>query len=196
MLRNAALDIVENVWPMIFITSIIVVSLRITYLLKFKKNFVLYKELLSFSFVIYVICLFYVVTFQDVTWSTSNFVPFKEITRYEFLSDLFIKNVFGNILIFMPFGFLTSYFLELKKPLIVFILSIVTSLSIEYTQLIIGRVFDIDDIILNIVGGLIGFLFYKFIIYISDRLPKCLRSNWFCNIIVIIFLSLMIMYFY
>ena len=34
------------------------------------------------------------------------------------------------------------------------------SLSIELTQLFIGRVFDVDDILLNVLGGIIGYLFY------------------------------------
>ena len=35
------------------------------------------------------------------------------------------------------------------------------SISIETTQLLIGRIFDIDDIILNIIGGMLGYLIYK-----------------------------------
>ena len=34
------------------------------------------------------------------------------------------------------------------------------SVSIESTQLIIGRIFDIDDIILNIIGGMLGYGIY------------------------------------
>lgn len=84
--------------------------MRITYILKYKVDFILYKELFSLLFVIYVMCLFYVVTFQDVSWSTSNFIPFKEIFRYEFGTKLFFKNVIGNMIMFVPFGFFVSYF--------------------------------------------------------------------------------------
>jgi len=85
-------------------------------LIKNKKQVVLYRELLSLLFVIYVLCLFYVVTFQDVSWSTSNFVPFQEMFRYDFGSRLFIKNVLGNMLLFIPYGFFMAYYLKIKKP--------------------------------------------------------------------------------
>ena len=87
--------------------------------------------------------LFHIVTFQDVTWSTSNFTPFKEIFRYTFGSRAFYKNVVGNMIMFMPYGFV-SYFISLK-PYLILLLSLIVSITIETTQLI-GRVFDIDDI--------------------------------------------------
>ncbi len=194
MIRETVLEIFANVWPMVFITSVIMVSLRITYLLKNKQEFIFYKELLLFGFVIYVICLFYVVSFQDVSWSTSNFIPFKEMFRYTLGSNLFIRNVIGNILIFMPFGFFTGYFLKLDKGITAFILSLLVSSSIEVTQLYIGRVFDIDDILLNVLGGMCGYLLYKSLDIINDLLPKPLKTNVFYNIIVSIFLFLIVFY--
>src|SRR5699024_1806752 len=111
---------------------------------------------ITLLFIIYVLCLFYVVTFQDVSWSTSNFTPFSEMFRYEIGSRLFIKNVLGNVILFLPYGFFAAYYLKLKKPWSILGLSILVSLTIETTQLLIGRVFDIDDIILNTIGGLFG----------------------------------------
>jgi glycopeptide antibiotics resistance protein len=58
----------------------------------------------------------------------------------------------------------------------------------------IGRVFDIDDIILNVIGGLIGYLIYTLINSIGDRLPKIFRSNWFLNLISILLLGAFILY--
>lgn len=37
------------------------------------------------------------------------------------------------------------------------------SVTVETTQLLIGRVFDIDDIILNIIGGIVGYGIYRLI---------------------------------
>lgn len=65
---------------MVLISCVVIASLRISYLIKNKKKFVIYKELLSLAFLIYIMCLFQVVTFQDdVSWSSNNFIPFKEI---------------------------------------------------------------------------------------------------------------------
>ncbi|MBP6576876.1 MAG: VanZ family protein [Chryseobacterium sp.] len=74
-----------------------------------------------------------------------------------------IINVFGNIIMFTPFGFLGIIFPKLNdfKTLIInFLSAIIIIESLQYfTRL---GVFDIDDIILNTIGVLIGFWVYKF----------------------------------
>ena len=104
------INILENIWPMALIFTIILSTLRICYLKENNQKFILYKEVLTLGFIIYVMSLFHVVTFQDVSWSTSNFIPFKEMFRYELFSNLFFRNVIGNMLMFMPYGFFISYF--------------------------------------------------------------------------------------
>ncbi len=78
-MNELVLNILKNSWPMIFIFATILVSIRLVYIFKNKEVFIFYKEVLTLFFVIYILCLFHVVTFQDVSWSTSNFVPFKEM---------------------------------------------------------------------------------------------------------------------
>lgn len=135
-------------------------------------------------------CLFQVVTFQDdVTWSSNNFIPFKEILRYNMGSRLFFKNVVGNMVMFLPYGFFISYYLDNKKLLVPFILTAITSISIETVQLVIGRVFDVDDIILNMLGGTIGFYIYHIIDLFGDRFPNILKNEWFLNILSILLLG-------
>ena len=194
MIRQSLLEILGEVWPTILISSVIAISMRLVYLIKNKQKIIIYKELLALTFIIYVLCLFYVVTFGDVSWSTSNLVPFKEMLRYSFGSNLFIKNVLGNIIMFIPYGFFVSYYLNLKKPLSAFLLVLLVSLSIETTQLLIGRVFDIDDIILNIVGGMIGFAIYKLLDLINDHLPPVLKNPIVYNIIIMLCAIFMAMY--
>jgi len=194
MLRNQMINIFEGVWPTLIISMVIIISMRIVYLFKNKKEIILYRELVSLLFIIYVLCLFYVVTFQDVSWSSSNYVPFHEMLRYQFVSRLFIKNVIGNMLLFVPYGFFVSYFLKLEKPKIVIILSLLVSITIETTQLLIGRVFDIDDIILNFIGGILGFYVYHLLDRINNRLPNILKKPIIYNIIMIVLLILVIGY--
>ena len=105
-------NMLEGVWPMLFIVLTIIVSLRITYLILNKPKFELYQELFMLLFIVYILCLFYVVTFQDVNWATSNYIPFKEMFRYKFGTRLFFKNVLGNLIMFLPYGFFVSYFLR------------------------------------------------------------------------------------
>lgn len=145
------------------------------------------------GFILYIMALFRVVTFQDVSWSSSNFIPFKEMFRYDFGSAMFYKNVVGNMLMFIPYGFFASYFLKLKKPWLILGLTFLVSITIETTQLLIGRVFDIDDIVLNVIGGLLGFTIF----YIVDRVKNkfsLLQKNYIYNIMMIIILILIVLY--
>ena len=52
----------------------------------------------------------------------------------------------------------------------------------------IGRVFDVDDIILNICGGFIGYYIYAFMKKVGDKLPKFMKSEVFLNIVSIVIL--------
>ena len=194
MFRVIILGILNHVWKILFISIFILIALRIIYFKINKKKIVFYKEVLRILCLIYLICLFYVITFQDVEWSTSNYIPFKEITRYSFGSKLFIKNVIGNIIMFIPFGFFIGYFFKIKKKKIMFIIIIFVSTSIELLQRQIGRVFDIDDIILNVLGGMIGFIVYDTFKDIKEHLPLLLKKNFVYNIIVVVLLVLFIFY--
>lgn len=190
MVRSAVIEIINQTWPTMLICSVIAISMRIVYLIQNREHFILYKELMMFGFMIYILSLFYVVTFQDVSWSSSNFVPFREMFRYDIGSSLFIKNVLGNLLLFIPYGFFVSYFLKLKKPYSAFFLCVLTSITIETTQLWIGRVFDIDDIILNIVGGMLGYTIWYFLNRIKGKMPIVLQKPLLYNIIMVILLIL------
>jgi VanZ like family. len=69
-------------------------------------------------------------------------------------------NIVGNILAFSPFGF----FLPLlnksyRKFYVIAFLSILFSLIIETSQFLLKvGVFDVDDILMNSVGGILGYL--------------------------------------
>lgn len=185
-LDNTLADVLEMTWPMILISVVLLSSLRLSYLLKSKEPFVLHKELLTLFFVIYILCLFQVVTFQDVSnFGTNNFTPFKEISRYTFGSRLFIKNIIGNMLMFVPYGFFVSYYGKITDWKHSFCMVLIASLVIESTQLAIGRVFDVDDILLNIIGGMIGYLIYKSLDKIGNLCPKVLKSSLFLDILTI-----------
>lgn len=194
MLQKTIIELFSNVWPTLFLFTIIVSSLRIAYLIHNKVKFVLYRELLMLGFILYIMFLFYVVTFQDVDWSTSNFIPFKEIMRYEIGSRLFIKNILGNMLMFAPYGFFVGYYIRSEKWYVSFILCLITSFSIEITQMLIGRVFDIDDILLNIIGGMLGFYMFVYLNKIKNLLPKFFKGPIFLNMCAIIIIILIVLY--
>ena len=193
MIKQTFMEVLPDVWPMLIIITVIISSLRIAYLITKHKKFLLHKEIIYLLAIIYILCLFHVVTFQDINYGESNFVPFKEIFRYSFGSHKFIRNVLGNIILFIPFGFLSSYLLKNRHLSVVTILTLIASGTIETVQYYIGRVFDIDDIILNLIGGIVGFLIFIGLDAIRNKV-KLLKNDTVLDILIIIILVLVMVY--
>ncbi|MBO6195238.1 MAG: VanZ family protein [Bacilli bacterium] len=192
MIQKTLTNALSENYPMIIIFTIVIVSIRIVYLIVHKEKFVFYKEMFMLAFLLYALLLFYVVTFQDVNYGTNNFVPFKEIFRYEFGSKVFMHNIIGNILLFIPFGYFVSHIMKTRKPFAMFIISVITSCTIEFTQLKIGRTFDVDDIILNLLGCIIGYLAYVIIDILERKLPAFFSTTLFKNIFIIVLVALVV----
>jgi len=186
MIPNEVNVVLKDIWPMLLLFSIVLFTIRIVDVLLNKKEFHLYKDLYFFAFILYMFLLFELVTSTDFESYSNNFIPFKEIMRYSFSSDLFYKNVLGNVLLFVPFGYFVNNILKNRKFIIGIFIPLLTSFSIEVIQMNIGRSFDIDDIILNLSGGIIGYLIYKFIDFIGDIIPNIFKKEWIYNILWII----------
>ena len=177
-------DVLHQAWPMLLISVILISSVRIAHLYNKKEEFVLY-----------ILCLFRIVTYQDITTvGGNNFIPFKEILRYEFGARLFVKNIIGNVLLFVPYGFFAALYVDIKKGRSAFFLVLLASIAIEFTQLGIGRVFDVDDIILNVLGGMIGFYIFRILDKISDHLPKVFKSKLALDILSVLVFGVIITY--
>ena len=127
-------------------------------------------------FIVYISLVLYFVFFSDhygrVTGFTEfryNLTPFSEINRYLIYRESFtwenlITNLAGNILVFAPFGILVPIIRRKKTGFFyVFFLTLCFSLFIETVQLVtkVG-VFDVDDLIMNTVGGILGYLIVWF----------------------------------
>lgn len=184
-------EVLSFTWPTLFISLVLVVTLRIAYIFKNRKKFVLYQELLLLAFILYILTLFQLVTLQDLNASPgNNLSPFTEIFRYQIGSRLFYKNIVGNIILFVPYGFFASYYLKLDKVGKIILITLIASFSIELTQFLIGRIFDVDDILLNVFGGTLGFYIYYFLGKLTNKF-KILKSQLVLNIVSIaLFVSL------
>ena len=193
MFLDIFIKALSDIWPMLFIFTIILVSLRLTYLIYNKKKIVLYKEILMLCFIFYILLLYYIVTFQDNNFGTNNFIPFKEIFRYKVPSALFFKNVIGNIALFIPLGIFITYYIGNKNFIIPLVLSLVISCSIELAQGIIGRTIDIDDVILNVIGGLLGYIICMRSNKFIEKLPKFMRNQIFLDIIVMAIIIVLVL---
>lgn len=96
-----------------------------------------------------------------------NLEFFKEIKRFiryrELLGmETFVVNIIGNILAFAPFGFLLPL-LNRKNSnfFLIAFFSMIFSLVVEMLQLRLKvGIFDVDDIMMNTFGGILGYLFF------------------------------------
>lgn len=90
-----------------------------------------------------------------------NLIPFatvKAFLRYGSFTGMFL-NIFGNILIAVPLGFLTpALFRPMKDRRPTLLLYAVAFLLVEFLQYFMGRSADIDDWLLNMLGVFIGLL--------------------------------------
>ncbi|WP_176545025.1 VanZ family protein [Bacillus sp. AFS041924] len=83
-----------------------------------------------------------------------NLIPFINMFN-GFDIKTFIVNIFGNIVLFVPFGIILTSIMKSKK---VISIGLFLSVSIEVFQFMMSfRVSDIDDVILNTLGTYIGY---------------------------------------
>lgn len=111
---------------------------------------------------------------------TANFTPFKTIKMYIDYSYKLnsAENLLGNVFVFLPFGFLFPMVSEDGKHLFVMLLNVfVFVLGIEVFQLFSAfGAFDVDDILLNCLGALLGFGCYRLGCLIRRR--RCLWKKY------------------
>ncbi len=136
------------------------------------------KLLFNLAFGLYIsviiaICFFPIEIGRIGEDTLNNFIPFKSII--ESITESVrtgtpygIVSVIGNFVMLMPLGIFFNYYIkDLKRRLInIFLFSV----GIETIQFIIGiligynyRCIDIDDVILNVTGGILACFLFKFV---------------------------------
>jgi len=126
-------------------------------------------------FFVYLLLLIYLLFFAKSLGRTEqseeyryNLTLFQEIWRYYSVGqnthgwNLFVWNVVGNVLVFVPFGIFVPMLLKNgKKLFFTILLTFEFSFLVEAIQLMtkVGS-FDVDDLLLNTLGGLCGYLVY------------------------------------
>lgn len=136
--------------------------------MKIKRN--KKRVVITLLFILYVVLLLFTVLLMDRSVKDEyqyNLVLFDEIKRYFRYREqvgnwIFLRNILGNVVGFIPLGTCLPYvFPKMRHPLLVALISFECSLVIELTQLVfkIGS-FDVDDLLLNTLGGIIGCAVY------------------------------------
>ena len=194
-ITNILTESIDNMWPMLTIFLVVIAVVRVAAIKNNNEKLVFYKEFSNLLFIIYILLLYELLTRAELnTVRGYNLVPFSEMFRYEIGSTSFYLNVVGNIVIFIPFGYLISTYIKPKRILSILIVSVISSATVEFVQLCIGRSFDVDDIILNSLGAIIGFLIYIGLGAIKKHLPGIFKKDIIYNILCFIILIIMVLY--
>ncbi len=123
------------------------------------------RRILAFVLTAYLIFLLDIALFQfPGAHPEANLVPFRSIIRdWNVGGWPFVINFVGNIVAFVPMGLLPPFIFERRVKLWhVLVLSLGLSLVIEGGQLYSGqRTPDVDDLILNSLGGCLGYLLIR-----------------------------------
>lgn len=175
-----------NTWPMLTLFIVILVVIRMANVFINKEKFVFYKDFYRLLGILYILLLYYLLLTTEGASKGINYIPFTEMTRYSLGSKSFFYNVIGNIILFIPFGYFVTDTVKAKKLSEITIITIIISLTAELIQYRIGRAFDVDDIILNTTGSILGFYLFTFLDAIGKRLPKFLQNNIFYNILAVL----------
>ncbi len=135
-------------------------------------------------FVLYLVFLFKLLLFSRAPGSerSVNLVPFATISDYLSSSSAGVRrfaigNVLGNVVVFVPLG----AFLPLLRRRIGtrtnLLVVIGTSVAVEIVQGVFGLgAADIDDVILNTLGGLVGIVFLTLLRVLLQRWSRLVAS--------------------
>ena len=130
-IMNILTESIDNMWPMLTIFLVVIAVVRVAAIKNNNEKLVFYKEFSNLLFIIYILLLYELLTRAELnTVRGYNLVPFSEMFRYEIGSTSFYLNVVGNIVIFIPFGYLISTYIKPKR-----ILSILIVSAVSYTHL-------------------------------------------------------------
>lgn len=143
------------------------------------RNILIYS-----SFILYVIIMIWLLFIQRISYinydnyldkliENINIIPFRTISEYlftdrnadfEIIKHAFV-NLAGNIVMFIPLGFFLAYTESSDKAfraIIIKTILIITTIEIIQLFSLTGS-FDIDDLILNTIGSLTGYIIHRII---------------------------------
>jgi glycopeptide antibiotics resistance protein len=166
-----------------------------------KEKFSFFKEFTINIFGFYILFLIYATLLPRFTTGSNvsnlniyqrfniNLIPFNDFIKGNYTNvNLIRHNLIGNILLLAPFIFylcLTKESIRSLKTIVK--ISFLISLSIEIFQLIINllgisgylRAVDVDDLILNTLGGIITYFIFKIIYHgiIKNLIDKIYKEQ-------------------
>lgn len=177
----------ELIFRYLFFVLVFYIPIRIKYLKKKSKKIICFKEGLNLTFLIYLVSLFSILIIPRLgiyigidpfeielmhTINTNersyNLVPFATITQQ--ISDLKngidnyfpLTNIFANLLLFLPMPILIKLINKRIKSSYCLLITLCICIMCEILQYLEGyRTCDVDDIILNFLGAVIGMISFN-----------------------------------
>ncbi|MBM6614403.1 VanZ family protein [Desemzia sp. RIT804] len=150
------------------------------------------REVILNGFVFYILLLIHLTVFRGETTLSSvtihlqplsviNWVPFVETIKLTNGLSMFsyYYNLYGNILWFVPMGFGAAYLLSEKHSFLrTLSIGFFVSLSIEVLQYLFDTgITDIDDLIFNTVGTIIGILLFQAVQWIHTKRKRVKKDT-------------------
>lgn len=178
---NSVINHFIQVIPITLLVGLLYIIFRFLKLKKNNSDINYKREILYLIFICYIVGLFNLVlvprNFWDIIWYnifynfnenpfagifdfSYNFIPtIYKIIIGEYTLDSWGKAmIVGNFLMFIPMGIMLPLVFKNINKKNIFVIAILITLLIEILQPIVGRSFDIDDIIMNFIGSIIGYL--------------------------------------
>lgn len=167
--------------PITFVVGIVYLILRLGFLKRKARHIVWFSEIMRLLFVCYLTGLCSLVVLPANFWLSvfdaiffgwwedmGAFFRLGEINLIPTIVMCFsgdyslgswVKQmIVGNVIMFMPLGFFLPFVTERLNRRNLLIVSLIVPVVVESLQLFVGRSFDIDDLICNFLGIIIGFL--------------------------------------
>ncbi len=180
-----------------FSLSVLLFYICVVFIVVRKRQDTIFQALTQSSFFVYVFMVMtltgYFILFKEVSshdwwgkmvhrFETRNRVNLQPFQMFKIYSKLDIQ-VVGNLVMLLPLGIylplLYSKFRRWHSFFVVLLICLLVSVGIELLQLITSyRSTDIDDVILNTLGGGIGFIIYQLAGVIVNKVSRQVsRSN-------------------
>ena len=183
---NSIINQFIQVIPITLLVGLLYIIFRFLKLKKNNSDINYKKEILYLIFVCYIVGLFNLVLVPRNFWNTIwhnifynlnenpfegifdfsyNFIPtIYKIIIGEYTLGSWVKTmIVGNLLMFIPMGILLSLCFKNINKKNMFKYAILIPLTIEVLQLVVGRSFDIDDLVMNFLGIVIGYFIVELV---------------------------------
>ena len=172
--------------------SIVAFPLIALFLFITDKERFLRKWIKVLLFAVYMNAMLIIVGIPNVAYirwdPTINWIPFHDFSSSNILGMVL------NIIMLIPFGvFLPVYFAKFRKLLPTVLAGVIMSLTMEVLQLFTFRATDVDDLIMNTLGTLLGYFIGALIVRRADKKEKECRD--IVKLAVMVAISIMVVVF-